>query len=66
MFCSSFDIDQKESKNEYWLDLGRDEIKRSLHLEQGRMAKNVILFLGDGICLFFKATILNQLKNSIR
>ena len=43
------EIDKKESKNEYWLNLGRDEIKRSLHLEQGRKAKNVILFLGDGM-----------------
>ena len=42
-------VDAKESKNDYWMKLGREEIERSLELEQSKRAKNVILFLGDGM-----------------
>ena len=31
------------------MKLGREEIERSLKLEESKRAKNVILFLGDGM-----------------
>lgn len=31
------------------MKLGREEIERSLKMEEGKKVKNVILFLGDGM-----------------
>jgi len=57
---------EKESKNEYWMNLGREEIVRSLEMTENKRAKNVILFLGDGMgvsTITASRILKGQLKN---